>query len=80
MTPRSDSSYARRASHMVAVVAVTFVMAAASVAFAQVGSVRDTRPYAPYTAGPVVRESRPFTPDTRPYAPYTAGPVVRESR
>ncbi len=33
----------------------------------------ETRPYAPYTAGPVVRED-----DSRPYAPYTAGPVVRE--
>jgi len=46
-------------------------------------------PYAPYTAGPVVRETRPYAPYTagpvvreyfRPYAPYTAGPVVRETR
>ena len=34
----------------------------------------ETRPYAPYTAGPVVREN-----ELRPYAPYTAGPVVREN-
>jgi len=47
----------------------------------------EPEPYAPYTAGPVVREEfRPYAPytagpvvrSTEPYAPYTAGPVVRE--
>lgn len=33
----------------------------------------ETEPYAPYTAGPVVKELRPEL-----YAPYTAGPVVSE--
>jgi hypothetical protein len=38
--------------------------------------------YAPYTAGPVVRERAAWAPYTeaegKPYAPYTAGPVVKE--
>lgn len=40
-------------------------------------TVEESEPYAPYTAGPVVRETKPTS---EPYAPYTAGPVVRETK
>lgn len=70
------------------VLTLVFVFAVASIATA--GLIREgngkaapfaaytEKPYAPYTAGPVVREV-PFAAFTEvPYAPYTAGPVVRE--
>lgn len=79
--------------------AVILVFSAASIAFARVDgfggdsftaefapyTVTEPEPYAPYTAGPVVREefrpyapytAGPVVPTTEPYAPYTAGPVV----
>ena len=62
-------------SHGFALVALAFVLA---MTFATVALADD---YAPYTAGPVVREVGPFEPYTvsdEPYAPYTAGPVVNE--
>jgi hypothetical protein len=77
MTSRSGRSHAvwQRAALIVALV---FVLAMPSVALAihdPYGGASYSAPYAPYTAGPVVREE---SADTRPYAPYTAGPVVRE--
>ena len=72
MRPRSGWRFGT-----VIVVALVFVLA---MAFAAVAMADD---YAPYTAGPVVREVGPFAPYTvsdEPYAPYTAGPVVHEER
>jgi hypothetical protein len=64
------------------VLAIVLVLAMTSVAAA--GLIREGNgksiAYAPYTAGPVVREV-PFAAYTEvPYAPYTAGPVVREQQ
>jgi hypothetical protein len=69
-------------SCVVAIVAFALVFAMAPLSLAQRypdgGS--SSVPYAPYTAGPVVREvpMAAYTPSEKPYAPYTAGPVVRE--
>lgn len=64
-----------RAGVAVAVAVALVAISAASLAFAlndEFGGAAFSKPYAPYTAGPVVSE------DMRPYAPYTAGPVVSE--
>ena len=60
---------------LVAVVALVFAMA--DVALARVdalGGDTFSLAYAPYTAGPVVPQSR-----IEPYAPYVAGPVIHDS-
>jgi len=92
----------KKSSGFVLALVVIMVLTTASIAFARVDqfggattsasyapfTVTETEPYAPYTAGPVVREVfRPYAPYTagpvvgetgEPYAPYTAGPVVHE--
>jgi len=75
------------------VTVLVLLLAMPAVAFGRVdrfGGGAYVEPYAPYTAGPVVREDfRQYAPYTagpvvreefRQYAPYTAGPVVRETR
>lgn len=87
----------RTSTWVVLVIALVALLSTASVAIARYdegGGPLVARPYAPYTAGPVVPSTplEPYAPytagpvvpntplDTRPYAPYTAGPVVREDR
>ena len=74
---KTMSKWPKALRRTVALTAAVALILASTAAFAyaladEFGGSSFTAPYAPYTAGPVVRE------DTRPYAPYTAGPVVRE--
>ena len=77
MTPRS---------WLLLVLASALLLATASAAFGSLytdsegvpSAAFTEKPYAPYTAGPVVPEV-PYAGYTeKPYAPYTAGPVVPE--
>ena len=70
-----------RFSRVVCVLVLLSMLAATSTACAPVDSSDEaafSEPYAPYTAGPVVRETPYAAYTEEPYAPYTAGPVVRE--
>jgi uncharacterized integral membrane protein len=82
MTPKSVRLQARAQWKLwlLLVLTLALVLAMASVATAKLRADgwAYSAPYAPYAAGPVVREV-PFAAYTEePYAPYTAGPVVRE--
>ena len=88
-TRSSPGVVQRRIGTVLFIAVLVVILAMASVALARVDefggapaaapyAAYTVVPYAPYTAGPVVKET-PFAPYTEePYAPYTAGPVVRE--
>ena len=73
MSQESGSIYAASATKRwlgIALILALLLLIATFAALQIYSSQSVTKPYAPYTAGPVVQDE--------PYAPYTAGPVVRE--
>ncbi len=73
----------RRFSRVLCFLVLVSMLMSASTAFAMLdryGGAAFSEPYAPYTAGPVVREAPYAAYTEEPYAPYTAGPVVREEK
>lgn len=94
MTPRSRrlGTPMGMRSGFLFVIALVFLVAMTSVAFARVdgmGGPWHGAPYAPYTPAPTVNDTPhaphvpgpgyvPYTVGAEEYAPYTAGPVVRE--